>query len=249
MTMYAEERQQAMAELVAERGRLSVNVLAEEYAVTTETVRRDLSALERMGLVRRVHGGAVPADSLAVIESGLVERDPHEHRREGADRPRGPRPAAARRLHRPHRRRDDHPPARQPAPPRPPAHRGHPRGAGGRPPGRQPPDRAAPAAGTRAHDHAGRRRGGDRRRALAELRVDIGLPRHQRPHRRPRPLDPRPRRGRHQAGDGAPAPTGSSCSPTPARSAQEHPAAVRRARRGRRPRHRRRHLPPPTARR
>ena len=75
MTMYAEERQQAMAELVAERGRLSVNLLAEEYDVTTETVRRDLSALERMGLVRRVHGGAVPASSLTVIESGLVERD------------------------------------------------------------------------------------------------------------------------------------------------------------------------------
>ncbi|MFC4786661.1 DeoR/GlpR family DNA-binding transcription regulator [Nocardioides sp. MAHUQ-72] len=75
MSMYAEERQQAMAQLVAERGRLSVAVLAEEYDVTTETVRRDLSTLERMGLVRRVHGGAVPAHSLAVIESGLVERD------------------------------------------------------------------------------------------------------------------------------------------------------------------------------
>ncbi len=75
MTMYAEERQQAMAQLVAERGRLSVAVLAEEYDVTTETVRRDLSVLERIGLVRRVHGGAVPAHSLAVIESGLVERD------------------------------------------------------------------------------------------------------------------------------------------------------------------------------
>jgi DeoR family transcriptional regulator, fructose operon transcriptional repressor len=75
MTMYAEERQQAMAQLVAEHGRLSVNLLAEQYDVTTETVRRDLSALERMGLVRRVHGGAVPANSLAVIESGLLERD------------------------------------------------------------------------------------------------------------------------------------------------------------------------------
>ena len=75
MSMYAEERQQAMAQLVTERGRLSVTLLASEYDVTTETVRRDLSALERMGLVRRVHGGAVPASSLAVIESGLVERD------------------------------------------------------------------------------------------------------------------------------------------------------------------------------
>ncbi|MGZ4446485.1 MAG: DeoR/GlpR family DNA-binding transcription regulator [Nocardioides sp.] len=79
--MYAEERQQAMAQLVAEHGRLSVNVLAEQYDVTTETVRRDLSALERMGLVRRVHGGAVPAHSLAAIESGLGERD-QSHTRE-----------------------------------------------------------------------------------------------------------------------------------------------------------------------
>ncbi|MCW2798101.1 DeoR/GlpR family DNA-binding transcription regulator [Nocardioides sp.] len=73
--MYAEERQQAMAQLVAERGRLSVSVLAEQYDVTTETVRRDLSTLERLGLVRRVHGGVVPANSLSVIESGLLERD------------------------------------------------------------------------------------------------------------------------------------------------------------------------------
>jgi DeoR family fructose operon transcriptional repressor len=75
MSMYAEERQQAMAQLVTERGRLSVTLLASEYDVTTETVRRDLSTLERMGLVRRVHGGAVPAHSLAVLESGFVERD------------------------------------------------------------------------------------------------------------------------------------------------------------------------------
>ena len=73
--MYAEERQQAMAELVTQRGRLSVIALAETYDVTTETVRRDLSTLERMGLVRRVHGGAVPSSALAVIESGLLERD------------------------------------------------------------------------------------------------------------------------------------------------------------------------------
>ena len=75
MSMYAEERQQAMAQLVVERGRLSVTEIAEQFDVTTETVRRDLSALERIGLVRRVHGGAVPASALAVIEAGLGERD------------------------------------------------------------------------------------------------------------------------------------------------------------------------------
>jgi DeoR family fructose operon transcriptional repressor len=73
--MFAEERQQAMAQLVAEQGRLSVNALAEQYDVTTETVRRDLSQLERMGLLHRVHGGAVPPNSLTVIELGLTERD------------------------------------------------------------------------------------------------------------------------------------------------------------------------------
>jgi DeoR family fructose operon transcriptional repressor len=73
--MYAEERQQAIARLVTQRGRLSVNQLAREYDVTTETVRRDLSTLERLGLVRRVHGGVVPPSSLSLIESGIRERD------------------------------------------------------------------------------------------------------------------------------------------------------------------------------
>lgn len=64
-----------MAQLISQQGRLSVTQLADEFGVTTETVRRDLSALDRIGLIRRVHGGAVPARSLAVIESGLGERD------------------------------------------------------------------------------------------------------------------------------------------------------------------------------
>lgn len=73
--MYAEERQQAIAQLVGQEGRLSVVQLSEKFGVTTETVRRDLSTLERLGLIRRVHGGAVPASSLRVIESGVSERD------------------------------------------------------------------------------------------------------------------------------------------------------------------------------
>ena len=73
--MYAEERQQAIARLVTERGRMSVNQLARAYDVTTETVRRDLSTLERLGLVRRVHGGVVPPSTLSFLESGIRERD------------------------------------------------------------------------------------------------------------------------------------------------------------------------------
>jgi DeoR family fructose operon transcriptional repressor len=72
--VYPEERQQAIAALVAERGRVAVTAVAEEFGVTTETVRRDLAVLERAGMLRRVHGGAVPAGALTLVEPGLGER-------------------------------------------------------------------------------------------------------------------------------------------------------------------------------
>ena len=68
--MYAAERQQVMAELVTRRGRVSVADLAVEFGVTTETVRRDLDALEERDLVRRVHGGALPAPWSPCSSSG-----------------------------------------------------------------------------------------------------------------------------------------------------------------------------------
>ncbi len=73
--MYAEERHVAIAQLVADRQRVSVAEIAERFQVTTETARRDLSALERRGRVRRVHGGAVPVETIAELESALGERD------------------------------------------------------------------------------------------------------------------------------------------------------------------------------
>jgi DeoR family fructose operon transcriptional repressor len=72
--MYPEERQHALALLVEQRGRLSVTAAAEQFGVTTETVRRDLAVLERAGMLRRVHGGAVPVSAVALVELGLGER-------------------------------------------------------------------------------------------------------------------------------------------------------------------------------
>ena len=73
--VYAEERQQAIAALVMSKGRASVADLAAAYDVTTETVRRDLAVLDRAGMLRRVHGGAVPVRALHVVEKDVLERE------------------------------------------------------------------------------------------------------------------------------------------------------------------------------
>lgn len=72
--VFAEERQQQIAGLVAASGRASVTDLAERFRITTETVRRDLAALELAGTVRRVHGGAVSADRFSTTEESILER-------------------------------------------------------------------------------------------------------------------------------------------------------------------------------
>jgi DeoR family transcriptional regulator, fructose operon transcriptional repressor len=73
--MYAEERFEAIAGLVRQSGRISVSEVATTFGVTTETVRRDLAHLERAGLLRRVHGGAVATTALALAEVALDARD------------------------------------------------------------------------------------------------------------------------------------------------------------------------------
>ena len=62
--MYAPERHRAIVDRVATGGRASVNDLADLLEVTPETIRRDLTELEKQGLVRRVHGGAIPVRRL-----------------------------------------------------------------------------------------------------------------------------------------------------------------------------------------
>ncbi|HVQ88864.1 MAG TPA: DeoR/GlpR family DNA-binding transcription regulator [Actinomycetes bacterium] len=64
--MYAEERQQAIVARARAEGRVDVAGLAELLAVTPETVRRDLTSLERKGVLRRVHGGAIPVERLGL---------------------------------------------------------------------------------------------------------------------------------------------------------------------------------------
>ncbi|WP_283135044.1 DeoR/GlpR family DNA-binding transcription regulator [Rhizohabitans arisaemae] len=72
--MYAEERQQEILRRAREVGRVDVVRLAEDLQVTTETIRRDLTTLERAGVLRRVHGGAIPVERLG-FEPELAARD------------------------------------------------------------------------------------------------------------------------------------------------------------------------------
>ena len=71
--MYAEERQQHILDRARAAGRVDVNSLAETLDVTPETVRRDLTILERHGVLRRVHGGAIPVERLG-FEPGVETR-------------------------------------------------------------------------------------------------------------------------------------------------------------------------------
>lgn len=59
--MYAEERQQMILERARTRGRVDVAELAGEFTVTTETIRRDLTTLERHGSPAACTAGRSPS--------------------------------------------------------------------------------------------------------------------------------------------------------------------------------------------
>ena len=71
--MYALERRQWLIERARSSGRLDVSAISEELGLARETIRRDLTSLQRQGLIRRVYGGAVPVERLT-FDSGLSVR-------------------------------------------------------------------------------------------------------------------------------------------------------------------------------
>jgi DeoR family fructose operon transcriptional repressor len=59
----AQDRSQAILELVAAKGRVSIADLTRQLKVSETAIRRDLAALDVEGAIRRVHGGALPVPS------------------------------------------------------------------------------------------------------------------------------------------------------------------------------------------
>src|SRR5579859_1185407 len=63
-----------MLDLARSQGSVEVNDLAIRFAVSMETIRRDLNLLEAHGLIRRSYGHAYPVET-AAFETDLGSRE------------------------------------------------------------------------------------------------------------------------------------------------------------------------------
>lgn len=80
-------REDLIMQMINATGRVNVNALAQHFEVSVETVRRDLTALAKKGLVHRVHGGAVSQKSKDIGSSFQVrQRTNYEAKRSIAER-------------------------------------------------------------------------------------------------------------------------------------------------------------------
>lgn len=71
--MLAEARRFAIAELLRAAGAVSVTEVETRFGVSPMTARRDLMALEKQGVARRTHGGAV-LPSMSAKEDSFAKR-------------------------------------------------------------------------------------------------------------------------------------------------------------------------------
>ncbi|GAA3398496.1 DeoR/GlpR family DNA-binding transcription regulator [Streptomyces roseoviridis] len=69
--LLAEQRRALILDEVRRRGGVRVNELTRRLKVSDMTVRRDLDALARQGVVAKVHGGAVPVAEPSTHEPGF----------------------------------------------------------------------------------------------------------------------------------------------------------------------------------
>ncbi len=77
-TLFQTERQREIVGMTLQSGRVEVAELADRFGVTTETIRRDLSDLQRQQVVRRVHGGAIPWETTGFEPLLSVRADQHD---------------------------------------------------------------------------------------------------------------------------------------------------------------------------
>lgn len=59
--MLTSQRKQLLLKILSEEGQVVARTLSEAWGLSEDTIRRDLRELAKEGLLRRVHGGALPA--------------------------------------------------------------------------------------------------------------------------------------------------------------------------------------------
>jgi DeoR/GlpR family transcriptional regulator of sugar metabolism len=72
-SLLPDERRRLIAERLRQRGSVSVAGLEAEFSISPMTARRDLDELERLGVARRTHGGAV-LPGLSRHEDSFLQR-------------------------------------------------------------------------------------------------------------------------------------------------------------------------------
>ncbi|MCS7458879.1 DeoR/GlpR family DNA-binding transcription regulator [Paenibacillus doosanensis] len=73
--MFVQQRHQAILQKLHKEKSVVVSELIEMFGVSFETVRRDLEFLEKEGFLKRVHGGAIPAEIDYKKEQPLTFRE------------------------------------------------------------------------------------------------------------------------------------------------------------------------------
>jgi DeoR/GlpR family transcriptional regulator of sugar metabolism len=73
--MLKEERQQAIIELMRRNGKVLVADLIAHLNVSEDTIRRDLNELAEVGILQRVHGGALPRAPSLPYDQRVRETD------------------------------------------------------------------------------------------------------------------------------------------------------------------------------
>ncbi|MGV4924976.1 DeoR/GlpR family DNA-binding transcription regulator [Streptomyces sp. BHT-5-2] len=69
--LLAEQRRALILDEVRRRGGVRVNELTRRLSVSDMTIRRDLDALARQGMIEKVHGGALPVSDPSTHEPGF----------------------------------------------------------------------------------------------------------------------------------------------------------------------------------
>ena len=80
-SLFAQERRNLILEMLKRNERVDVLELCEKFDVTGATIRTDLKELEKKGLLKRTHGGAIRLEYDRTLEDTPLEREITEEKR------------------------------------------------------------------------------------------------------------------------------------------------------------------------